>query len=154
MKKGVDTNLLFNLKEGCKYKIIYLSNQSGLKKEFDGIFKKQTEYVIETRDYFSGFVLDAKKNELLKDGRSGIYEKLIFPFIYLNINTNKQKLRVPVVGHNVLKYYIKNKVVSEHKYLEELQKVGWRPKSVTYSWNRFQSFDIEKIKSISFVKHH
>lgn len=143
-------NLFLNFKKDKKYIIVYESEQSGLKKDFKGKFKKKSEYIIQTSDYFeSEYVKKAKEDGVLGDGKSGINEIQIAPFIYLNVNTKKIKLRVPVLSSKVIEYFYDDKNISEKDYFKKLEEIGWKPKSVVYSWNRFQSFEIDKIKKIS-----
>lgn len=143
---------LFNLKPNKRYVLVYKSEQSRLKKQYVGQFVKESEYIIETSDYFKNeMVIKAKQDGVLGDGKSGENERMVFPFIYYNIKTGINKLRVPVIDSKVLKYYFKNKKCSKEKYFSELEKAGFKPQSVTYLWNRFQSFNIDKIKSIKEV---
>lgn len=146
MKKKVN---LFDLQPNKKYIITYKSKQSKVRKQFDGVFEKETEYVIETSDYFKNeMVQKAKEEGILGDGKSGENERMVFPFIYYNIKTGTNKLRVPVLDSKVLKYFFKHRKCTKEKYFKELEKTGFKPQSVTYLWNRFQSFNIDKIKTI------
>ena len=59
------------------------------------------------------------------------------------------KLSIKREESKVISYFYNGNEVTKEKYMKELEVVGWKPKSVSYLWNRFQSFDIEKIESIS-----
>lgn len=151
-------NKLQSLKRGKLYILEYESSQSGLRVSGKELFKTNKNYIIETKDYetYESVVL-AKEKGLLKDGSSGKNElRIKNTFLYLNENTKIVKLRVPVISTINDKYFIRENLeceynqVSKEKYYEEISKHGWKKRECVAQ--RFQSFNISKIKSIKEYK--
>lgn len=151
-------NKLQHLDEDKKYLIEYETEQSGLRVSGKGLFKSKKTYLIETREYDSyDSVYNAKKDGTLKSGNAGINEiRIAETFLYVNENTQTVKLRVPVLGVEKEIYYMrkdcdsKYKKVSKEEYYEEASKHGWKKRE--YVAQRFQSFNILKIKSVRKAK--
>lgn len=153
-KKNEILKKLQHLNNDSKYVIEYETEQSGIRVSGKGLFKSKKKYLIETKDYDEyDSVHKAKQEGTLKNGNAGINEvRIAETYLYVNQNTETVKLRVPVL--DVLKetYYLKKdssdkfKKVDKNVYYEEISKHGWKKRE--YVAQRFQSFNVLKIKSI------
>lgn len=151
------------IEEGCKYRIRYKSLQSGLRKAGSGLFQKESSYIIIAKNYFEfDSVKEAKKNGVLKDGRSGINEIPYkvddgFKYIYQNVKTNIIKLRVPVLESGIdPKFYFKKSIdeeswkeVDKNTYYEKIAQFGYKKRETPVQ--AFLSFNIENILSIEKI---